>query len=519
MKRRTFLGSTVGATAAIGGLAGCKTAPGDEPIPPFELEEFALADLADGLKSGRWTARKLVELYLARIDALNHKGPSLAAVIEVNPDALSIADQLDKSSAARGPLHGIPILIKDNIDTADKMSTSAGSLALEHSHPSKDSDVAQRLRAAGAVIIGKTNLSEWANIRSTHSISGWSGRGGQTRNPYALDRNPSGSSSGSAAAAASCMCAAAIGTETDGSIVSPSSVNGLVGIKPTVGLIGGSGIIPISHSQDTAGPMARNVEDAAMLLTALANNGKDYTHFLDAKGLKGVRLGVARKFFENNAPLNKFLTNCVEQLVEAGAEIVDPADLPSHGKLGEPENTVLMYELKADMNAYLAGLPAGPGPRTLADLIDFNEKNRSREMPLFDQELFIQAQSKGPLTDDEYLQARADCLRLSRDEGIDAVISRHAVDAIVCLTNGPGWLIDDVNGDYDTGGCSTPAAVAGYPHITVPAGLFRGLPVGLSFFGGANQEGMLFRLAYGWEQTAKARRKPAYLPRLPAAIA
>jgi amidase len=513
MNRRTFLGTTLGTTAALGALTACKSTPTQESntpsASPFELEELSIADLSAGLKSGRWTSRKLVELYLSRIDAMNHKGPMLGSVIETNPDALSIADALDKAAAPRGPLHGIPILIKDNIDTADKMSTSAGSLALEHSHPTKDSAVAERLRAAGAVILGKTNLSEWANIRSTHSISGWSGRGGLTRNPYALDRNTSGSSSGSGAAAAASLCAAAVGSETDGSVVSPSSVNGLVGIKPTIGVIGGSGIIPISHSQDTAGPMARTVRDAASLLTALATTGQDYTTFLDPNALKGARLGVARKFFENNAPLDKLLSSLVEQLKKAGAEIIDPADLPSHGKFGEAENEVLMYELKADMAAYLATLPTG-GPRTLADLIAFNEKNRDREMPYFEQELFLQAEAKGPLTEPKYLKARADCLRLSRTEGIDAVLQKHKLDAIVCLTNGPAWLTDFVNGDYDTGGCSSPAAVAGYPHVTVPAGLFRGLPVGLSFFGAAHQEGPLLKLAYSWEQLTKARQKPGY---------
>jgi amidase len=515
MNRRAFLGTG----AALGTLTSCKpVATQESTIPSFELEDVSLADLAAGLESGRWTSRRLVELYLGRIDALNRKGPMLGAVIETNPDALEIADALDKAGSLRGPLHGIPILMKDNIDTADKMSTSAGSLALEHSHPAKDSAVVERLRAGGAVILGKTNLSEWANIRSTHSISGWSGRGGLTRNPYALDRNTSGSSSGSGAAAAASMCAAAVGSETDGSVVSPSSVNGLVGIKPTVGLIGGSGIIPISHSQDTAGPMARTVRDAATLLTALAIGNQDYASFLDANGLKGARLGIARKFFENNAPMDRFLSRCVDELKKAGAEVIDPADLPSHGKIGEPENEVLMYELKADMNAYLAGLPAGPGPRTLADLISFNEKNRDREMPYFEQELFIQAEAKGPLTEKKYLKARADCLLLSRDQGIDAVLQKHKLDALVSLTNGPAWLIDFVNGDYDTGGCSTPAAVAGYPHVTVPAGLFRGVPVGLSFFGTAHQEGPLLKLAYSYEQLTKARKKPSFQLRAEAAI-
>jgi amidase len=515
MNRRAFLGTG----AAIGTLTSCKsTVTRDSVIPPFELEEVSIGDLTTGLKSGRWTSRKLVELYLGRIDALNQKGPVLGAVIETNPDALEIAAALDKVGRSRGPLHGIPILIKDNIDTADRMSTSAGSLALEHSHPAKDSAVAERLRAAGAVILGKTNLSEWANVRSTHSISGWSGRGGITRNPYALDRNTSGSSSGSGASAAASLCAAAVGSETDGSVVSPSSVNGLVGIKPTIGVIGGSGIIPISHSQDTAGPMARTVRDAAILLTALSAGNQDYTSFLDSNGLNGARLGIARKFFENNAPMDKFLSRCVDELKKGGAEVIDPADMPSHGKIGEPENEVLMYELKADMNAYLAGLPAGPGPRTLADLIAFNEKNRDREMPYFEQELFIQAQAKGPLTEPKYLKARADCLLLSRDQGIDAVLQKHKLDAIVSLTNGPAWLIDFVNGDYDTGGCSTPAAVAGYPHVTVPAGLFRGVPVGLSFFGTAHQDGPLLKLAYTYEQLTMARKKPMFQPHAEAAI-
>jgi amidase len=534
MNRRTFLTTT----ALSASLTACKNP--QEPsgnanataVPAFELDELTIADLADGMRSRRWTARKLAELYLSRIDSLNQKGPQLRAVIETNPDALAIADQLDrerKDKGPRGPLHGIPILIKDNIDTADKMSTSAGSLALEGSHAAKDSFVAARLRAAGAIILGKTNLSEWANFRSTHSISGWSGRGGQTRNPYVLDRNTSGSSSGSGAAVAANLCAAAIGSETDGSVVSPSSVNGLVGVKPTVGLISRSGIIPISHSQDTAGPMARTVRDAALLLTALAGVdpddtattsaiGKvqpdytklDYTRFLDANGLKGARLGIARKFFDKNAPMDAFLSHCVDALKQAGAEIIDPADLPSHGKWGDPENEVLQYEFKADLNAYLAKL--GPDrPRTLKALITFNEKNREREMPYFDQEIFIQSEAKGPLTDATYRKARADCLRLARQEGIDAVMDKHKLHAIVAITNGPAWIIDLVNGDYDTGGCSTPAAVAGYPHVTVPAGLFRGLPIGLSFFGSAWSEPTLLKLAYAYEQATKARPKPLLL--------
>ena len=494
---------------------------------PFELEELSISQLADGLRSGRWTSHRLAELYLHRIGELDRRGPELRAVIELNPDALADSERLDterKSGAAVGPLHGIPILLKDNIDTAGRMSTTAGSLALEHWHPPQDAFVAARLRAAGALILGKTNLSEWANFRSTHSVSGWSGRGGQTRNPYALDRNPSGSSSGSGAAVAACLCAAAIGSETDGSVTSPSAINGLAGIKPTVGLLSRSGIIPISVSQDTAGPMARTVREVAILLSAMSGvdpndpattvperkADADYTRFLDPAGLDGARLGIARKFFENNAPINAFLSNCVDALKKAGAEVIDPADLPTHGQIDSIETEVLLYEFKDGLNKYLAWLPEGSPVRTLKGLIEFNERNRSREMPFFEQELLIQAEAKGPLTDAKYLKAREDCIRLSRQEGIDAVIAKHHLSAMVTLTSGPAWLIDTINGDHDTGGCTTPAAVAGYPHITVPAGFYRGLPMGLSFFGPAWSEGVLLKLAYAWEQTTKARRKPEF---------
>jgi amidase len=522
--RRTFAGAALAA-----GLAACKESTWNAP---FELDELSIADLSTGLRSGRWTSRRLVELYLTRIDALNRKGPQLRAVIEINPDAFEIADRLDrerKDKSPRGPLHGIPILIKDNIDTGDKMSTSAGSLALESSHAAHDAFAAARLRSAGAVILGKTNMSEWANFRSTHSISGWSGRGGLTRNPYALDRNTSGSSSGAGAATSANLCAAAIGSETDGSVVSPSSVNGLVGVKPTVGLISRSGVIPISASQDTLGPMARTVRDAALLLGALAGVdpadeatgaalGKlqpDYTKFLDSAGLKGARLGVARKFFNGNPPMDRFLSGCVDTLKRAGAAIIDPADLPSHGKWEGQEGDVLRYEFKAGLNAYLSKLPSDRPMRDLEDLIDFNEKNRVREMPYFDQELFIESEAKGPLSEAKYLKAREDSIRLSRTEGIDAVIGQYKLDAIVALTNGPAWLIDFVNGDYDTGGCSSPPAVAGYPHVTVPAGLYRGLPVGLSFFGPAWSEPTLLRLAYAYEQLTKSRVKPQFLAASP----
>ncbi len=514
MLRRSFL--------AAGAAAAAQTT-----VRPFELDEISISQLAEGLRAGRWTSRRLAELYLHRIDALDRQGPELRAVIELNPDALADAERLDlerKGGGARGPLHGVPILLKDNIDTAGRMSTSAGSLALERWNPKQDAFIAARLRAAGALILGKTNLSEWANFRSTKSVSGWSGRGGQTRNPYVLERNPSGSSSGSGAAVAACLCAAAIGTETDGSVTSPSAINGLVGIKPTVGLLSRTGIIPISASQDTAGPMARTVRAVAIVLGAMtgvdpkdpatgASQGKaevDYTRFLDPNGLRGARLGIARKFFENNAPLNRFLSTCVDALRKGGAEVIDPADLATHGQMEAPENELLQYEFKDGLNRYLARLPEGSPARSLKELIIFNERNREREMPFFEQELFIQAEARGPLSEARYGTTRDECLRVSRKEGIDALVAKHRLDAIVSLTSGPAWYIDNVNGDHDTGGCTTPAAVAGYPHITVPAGFYRELPMGLSFFGKAWSEPVLLKLAYSWEQLTKARRKPEF---------
>jgi len=529
MKRRTFFGVPAGVGAAM--LSGCRSmresqkGAGGEAAA-FELDEVSLTDLAAGLHAGKWTSRRLVELYVGWIEAIDRGGPRLRAVIEMNPEAEALAAKLDeerKAGRVRGALHGIPILVKDNIETGDRMSTSAGSLALESWHAPQDAFVTARLRAAGALILGKTNLSEWANLRSTHSISGWSGRGGQTRNPYALDRNPSGSSSGSGAAVAACLCAAAVGTETDGSVTSPSSINGLVGIKPTVGLVSRTGIIPISASQDTAGPMARTVRDVAILLSAMTGvdaqdaatqaaheSVADYTQFLDANGLRGARLGIARKFFENNAPLDRFLSQCVETLKKAGAEVIEPADLPAQAQIAAPELEVLLYEFKDGLNRYLTRLPAGSPARSLKELIDYNRKNGQREMPFFEQELFVQAEAKGPLTESKYVKARADCVRLARKEGIDAVMEKHKLDAIVCLTSGPAWLIDPINGDQDTGGCTTPAAVAGYPHITVPAGFYRGLPIGLSFYGQAWSEGTLIKLAYAWEQATHARRKPGF---------
>ncbi len=542
--RRSFL-----QTAALGGtaaaltpaLAGARdvsiegqgaknTVPAYEP-KPSELDEITLSDLQDGLKSGKFTARLLVEKYSVRVSDLDMRtdnGPVLNSVIEMNPDALSIADALDKERKAgklRGPLHGIPVLIKDNIATDDRMMTTAGSLALVGAKVPKDSAVAQRLRAAGAVILGKTNLSEWANIRSSHSTSGWSGRGGLTKNPYALDRNPCGSSSGTGAAISANLAAVGIGTETDGSIVCPSSSNGLVGIKPTVGLISRAGIVPISHTQDTPGPMCRTVRDAAILLGTLTgidpddgatavSAGKsqtDYAQYCDPAGLKGARIGVARKYFGFNEAVDTLMDQSLDVMKKQGATLIDPADIATFGKFDDTELVVFMYELKADLNAYLARLGPGTPVRALKDIIDFNERNRDKEMRYFGQDLFIKAEAKGPLTEKEYVEALAKNQQLARTEGIDALMDKHQLDAIVAPTGGPAWLTDLVNGDHVAGGSSNAAAVAGYPNINVTAGSIFGLPVGISFFGRAWSEPTLIKIAYAFEQATKARRAPRFL--------
>jgi len=519
MDRRFFL-------AAIGMLAaapviGPSTASANPGLP---MNELTLADIAARFGDGTLTATRLTRFYLDRIAALDHHGPQLRAVLEINPRALDIAAELDRertASGPRGPLHGVPVLLKDNVETADHMMTTAGSLALEGWYAPEDAPLVARLRRAGAVILGKTNLSEWANFRSTHSSSGWSGRGGQTRNPYALDRSPSGSSSGSAVAVSADLCALAVGTETDGSIVSPASINGIVGLKPTVGLVSRRGIVPISHSQDTAGPLARSVHDAAVLLGALTGLDQedaasvavgdrfslDYARHVNPDGLRGARLGIARRFFAENAPLNRFLDACVATLESAGAVIVDPADLPDVD-FGAAEQQVLLYEFKADLDAYLARLPASMPVRSLAELIRFNDAHAARELPLFDQELLRQSEAKGGLDEAAYREARAACVTATREHGIDAVLAAHQLDAIVTLTAGTAWLIDPINGDADSGGCSSPAAVAGYPHITVPAGLHRGLPIGLSFFGTAFSEPTLIKLGSGFEHVARGRRVP-----------
>lgn len=516
---------------ALGAARDISSTPSSSPsteVKSFELDEIIIADLQDGMKSGKFTARSLAEKYTARIEEIDKQGPAINSVLELNPDALSIAESLDrerKVKGPRGPLHGIPVMIKDNIDTADKMMTTAGSLALVGSKPPKDSWVAQRLRAAGAVILGKTNLSEWANIRSSHSTSGWSGRGGLTRNPYALDRNPCGSSSGSGAGVSANLCAAAIGTETDGSIVCPSSSNGLAGIKPTVGLVSRSGIIPISHSQDGAGPMCRTVRDAATILGVLTgvdpedaatveSNGKfctDYTAFCDPNGLRGARIGVARKYFGFNDAVDTLMELSLDAMKKQGATLVDPADIETLGKFDESELLVFMYELKADLNKYLARLGPSAPVRTLKEIIDFNDRNRQREMPYFGQDLFLKAEAKGPLTEKEYLDALQKNHQLARTEGIDALMDKHHLDAIVAPTGGPAWITDLINGDHVAGGSSNAAAVAGYPNINVTAGFISGLPVGISFFGRAWSEPTLIRLAYAFEQTTKARQAPRFL--------
>src|SRR5580692_3184929 len=497
-------------------------------IKPFELDEITISDLQDGMKSGKFTARSLVEKYSSRIAEIDKQGPAINSILELNPDALSIADALDqerKTKGPRGPMHGVPVLIKDNIDTADRMMTTAGSLALVGSKPLQDSYVAQKLRSAGAVILGKTNLSEWANIRSSHSTSGWSGRGGLTKNPYALDRNPCGSSSGTGAGISANLCAVGIGTETDGSIVCPSSSNGLAGIKPTVGLISRSGIIPISHSQDGAGPMCRTVRDAAILLGALtgvdsddaatvASTGKsqtDYARFCDPDGLKGARIGVARKYFGFNDAVDALMEQSLDALKRQGATLIDPADLETLGKFDESELLVFMYELKADLNAYLATLGPHAPVRTLKDIIDFNDRNRQQEMPYFGQDLFLKAEAKGPLTEKAYLDALEKNHQLARTEGIDATMDKYRLDAMVAPTGGPAWLTDLINGDHVAGGSSNVAAVAGYPNINVTAGFISGLPVGISFFGRAWSEPTLIRLAFAFEQATKARQAPRFL--------
>src|SRR2546430_10588517 len=533
MNRRNFVRNgllTSVALATVRSVADGSIEKGASASAPaaFELDELTVDDMQSGMASGKYSAHSLTKKYLDRIDDVDKRGAAINAVIELNPDALSIAADLDKERKAgrvRGRLHGIPLLVKDNIDTHDSMTTTAGSLALGGSIPLQDSFVAKKLREAGAVIIGKTNLSEWANFRSSHSTSGWSGRGGQTRNPYVLDRNPCGSSSGTGAAIAANLAAIGVGTETDGSVVCPSNANSLVGIKPTVGLVSRAGIVPIAHSQDTAGPMCRTVTDAAIMLGVLTgidardnatsdSAGKsfaDYKNFLDANGLKGARIGVHRKGFGFNDAVDKLLGDCIDIIKRRGATVIDPADIPTQGKFDDSELEVLLYEFKADLNSYLASLGPRAPVKSLKEIIDFNEQYKDREMPYFGQDLFTKAQAKGPLTDKAYRDALTKNHRMSRKEGFDFVMAKNRLDALIAPTGGPAWTTDWINGDHFTGGYSTASAVAGYPHITVPAGYVRGLPVGISFFGRAWSEPMLFKLAFAFEQATKARRAPQFL--------
>jgi amidase len=535
MARRTALIAAV-AIAAIAVLTPTAQAP--QPAR-FDLDEVTFVELQRRMETGQETSRSIVDKYLARIDTVDRRGPALRSVLEINPDATTIADRLDaerRNGHVRGPLHGIPILLKDNIDTGDRMMTTAGSMALAGGPAPADAFVAERLRAAGAIILGKTNLSEWANFRSTHSSSGWSGRGGQTHNPYALDRNPSGSSSGSGVAVAANLSAAAVGTETDGSIVSPSNNASLVGIKPTLGLVSRTGIIPIAHSQDTAGPMARTVADAAVLLAALAGSDprdpatksadakgrRDYSSSLQIDGLRGARLGVVRnRLFGYSPAADQLAEAALADMKRQGAVIVDPANIETLGKFDDSEFDVLLYEFKADLNAYLASRTTAAPVKSLADIIVFNNAHATDELRYFGQEIMVMAEKKGPLADQKYKAELARNHLLARVQGIDAVMTKYRLDALVAPTGGPAWLIDLVNGDGGTAsapGPSTVTSVAGYPHITVPMGYARGLPVGISFFGRAWSEPTLIRIAYAYEQATKHRRPPTFAPSASAAV-
>lgn len=536
MKRRNFFktAAIAGGTLAIAPLSSCvqpttKTNATGLIIDysTFELNELTIAELQDKMKSGALTSEEITRKYLDRIEKIDKNGPELRAVIEVNPEALAIAKQLDaerKSGKIRGPLHGIPVLIKDNIDTGDKMQTTAGSLALVGSPARDDAFIVRKLRDAGAVLLGKTNLSEWANFRSTKSSSGWSGRGGQVRNPFCIDRSPCGSSSGTGAAVSANLCALGIGTETDGSIVCPSGINGIVGIKPTVGMWSRDGIIPISHSQDTAGPMARTVTDAAILLGFLAEFdpndaetnlkkgeiSKDYTQFLDANGLKNARIGIASDFFGFNAEVDKLMKDAIGVLKENGAEVIENLKFEKRSEVGTAEWQVLISEFKVDLNSYLK-TRTGLQVQSLADLIEFNKKNAGTELKWFGQEIFEDTEKTKGFEDSVYLEALKKSKKLTREEGIDLLMDQHKLDAMIAPTNGPAWTIDWVNGDHFGGGSSEPAAISGYPSITVPAGFVHGLPIGISFFGRAWSEPTLIKLAYAYEQAAKHRKAPGFL--------
>lgn len=535
MKRRNFLqlGALTSAIPFVG-LKACSPASNKKVSDSlddsqFELEEWTVEQLQEAMTSGRYSSRAICELYMGRIKDKDQSDNGLNSVIELNPEALEIADQLDKERSegnVRGPLHGIPIMVKDNIDSGDKMMTTAGSLALAGVSAPKDSFIVMKLREAGAVLLGKTNLSEWANFRSFRSSSGWSGRGRQTRNPYALDRNPCGSSAGSGAAVSGNMCAITIGTETNGSIVCPSSANGVVGIKPTVGLWSRSGIIPISHTQDTAGPMGRTVADAATLLGALTgvdgsdpvtsesagNLQTDYTQFLDANGLQGKKIGILKGTFGNHEKVDEIFEKVKGVLTAQGAEIVEDVEVNEEGAYGNSGFELLLYEFKDGVNKYLKTRPDAP-VKTLADVIQFNKDNADQEMTYFPQGILERAEMKGPLTDPEYKEALNTVVTVSR-EGIDQALTENQLDAVIGVTGGPAWPIDVINGDHFGTGSSTPAARSGYPNITVPAGYAYGLPVGMSIFGGKYQEPKLISIAYAFEQASKVRKAPKLLPTL-----
>lgn len=540
MDRRTFISTTAAGGAGLAMTSACSPPASDSPggaqaageIPPFEFDEVTVDDLQRMMESGEHTARSITQAYIERIEAMDRQGPELRSMIEVNPDALEIADELDaerRTGGPRGPLHGIPVALKDNLDTHDRMTTTAGSLALEGSIPPRDSFVAERLRAAGAILLGKANMSEWAYFRGERATSGWSARGGQCVNPYALNRNPCGSSSGSGVAASANLCALTVGTETGGSIMCPSSSNGIVGIKPTVGLWSRSGIIPISHSQDTAGPMTRTVRDAAILLggavgvdprdeaTARSegNSHTDYTQFLDSAGLQGAHIGVARSFTGFDPRVMALFEDAIQAMRDAGAVIVDPANLPVANWRDELPLIVLEYEFKTDLNAYLATLGPDAPVRTLAEIIEFNEQNAELEMPYFGQQRMIASQARGPLTDEVYLNAVRTIQRGNREDGIDALMNEHQLDAIVAPTRDLPWTTDHIKGDRLDGGSSAgPAAIAGYPDISVPMGFVSGLPAGVSFFGRAWSEPVLIRIGYAFEQATQHRRAPTFAPTL-----
>ena len=542
MDRRTFIGTTAAGGAGLAMTSACAPSASDSPvdssgqaageIPPFEFDEVTVDDLQRMMESGEHTARSITQAYIERIEAMDRQGPELRSMIEINPDALEIADELDaerRAGGPRGPLHGIPVALKDNLDTHDRMTTTAGSLALEGSIPPRDSFVAERLRAAGAILLGKANMSEWAYFRGERATSGWSARGGQCVNPYALNRNPCGSSSGSGVAASANLCALTVGTETGGSIMCPSSSNGIVGIKPTVGLWSRSGIIPISHSQDTAGPMTRTVRDAAILLGGAVgvdprdeatsrsegNFHTDYTQFLDSAGLEGARIGVARSFTGFDPRVMALFEDAIQAMRDAGAVIVDPANLPVANWRDELPLIVLEYEFKTDLNAYLATLGPDAPVRTLAEIIEFNEQNAELEMPYFGQQRMIASQARGPLTDEVYLNAVRTIQRGNREDGIDALMNEHQLDAIVAPTRDLPWTTDHIKGDRLDGGSSAgPAAIAGYPDISVPMGFVSGLPAGVSFFGRAWSEPVLIRIAYAFEQATQHRRAPTFSPTL-----